>query len=261
MKIVFKKRILLLLLAASYLLFSYYVLGGWWNSSVGTLLILFFSYLLWNKDFLFQTGLLLDFKTIIKSVVLAIIIILCSYIVMDHIAGRDNTVIRFSEWRNYYHDVFYTLNEEIVLGAILLFTLARRYRMRPIIASVFLAIVFAIIHYVFYRWVFLDRGIIGITTLTTLFFIGFIRNSLILLTGHIGYSWALHFGWMSVMFGSIHINRITEETLGELNKFNTYLGSTEMLIISLTLAGIFLGFWIKAKGHFNLTLRKDSEQD
>lgn len=256
MKYDFKRRVILLFLLASYLLFSYYAFGWWWNSSLGTLLILFFSYLLWKKDFLRQTGFSLDLITIIKTVVLAVLTIIGSFFIMKHIAGRINIVIRFSEWRNYYHDVFYTLNEEIVLGAILLFFITVRWKIHPFIASVIIAIIFSLIHYVFYRWIFLDRGIIGITTLTILFFIGFIRNSLILLTGHIGYSWALHFGWIAVMFGSNHINRVTEEIPGELNKFNTYLGSTGMLIISLTLAVICIGYWIYTRGGFRFNLKK-----
>jgi len=259
MKFGLKRRILFLLLLLSYLLFSYYAVGGWWNSSVGTALILFFSYLLWNNDFLQQTGLQLNFKTIIRSLILAMFITFNSYMVMRHIAGRYNTVIMFSEWRNYYHDIFYTLNEEIVLGAMLLFILTRRWKIRPFTASILLAVVFALIHYVFYRWIFLDRGIIEISTLTTLFFVGFVRNSLIVLTGHIGYSWALHFGWMAVMLGSAHIDLVNEKILGELVKFNTYLGSAEMVITSIIIAGICLVFWIKNKMRIEVSGWKDSQ--
>jgi hypothetical protein len=75
--------------------------------------------------------------------------------------------------------------------------------------------------------------LIGITTLTTLFLVGFVRNSLIFQTGHIGYSWALHFGWMAVMFGSIHVDLETGSKLTELRPFNLYLGSVEMLVTSI----------------------------
>lgn len=254
MRFTLKNRIIFLLLLLSYLLFSYYALGGWWNSSVGTVLILFFSYLLWNKAFLKQTGLGLTYVTVIKSITLALFITFCSFLVMRHIAGRLDIMIKFSGWRNYFHDIFYTLNEEIVLGAVLLFYLTDRLKIRPFIASALLAVIFALIHYVFYRWIFLDRGIIGISTLATLFFVGFVRNSLILLTGHIGYSWALHFGWMAVMFGSYHFDMVNEKTLGELDKFNIYLGSLEMLMISFILAGIFAGFWIRIRGRSGITV-------
>jgi hypothetical protein len=141
--------------------------------------------------------------------------------------------------------MFYVLNEEIVLGAILLFTLVYKWKVSPIIASVCLAVGFALIHYVFYRWVFADRGILGISTLVTLFLVGFVRNSLILHTGHIGYSWALHFGWIAIMFGSRHTYLETNMYVSEHESFNIYLGSTEMLVLSIMMAGIFLAYWIK----------------
>lgn len=233
------------LLILSYLLFSYYVFGGWWNSSAGTILIIFFGYLTWKKDFIKITGLNLNLKKILVSLATAFMITVCAFLIMNYIAEKHMIRIYYSSWKNYYHDVFYILNEEMVLGAILLFKLINNLKMRPVIASVGLAVVFSLIHYVFYRWIFLDRGIMQVSTLVTLFLIGFIRNNLILMSGHIGYSWALHFGWMAVMFGSFHFNTEKQLAVSEIEKFNTYLGSYEMLIISIILAVISLIYWIK----------------
>lgn len=240
-----KRKILFALLILSYLLFSYYYFGRWWNSSVGSVLILFFSYLIWKKDFLKQVGLQLDFKTVVKSLLLAGLITICAFLIMKYIAGRNDIQIRFTSWRDYYHDIFYILNEEIVLGAILLFYLINKRKIRPVTASIGLAVLFALIHFVFYKWIFDSRGLIGISTLTTLFLVGFVRNSLIFQTGHIGYSWALHFGWMAVMFGSIHVDMDTGNSLTELRRFNLYLGSGEMLAISIIVAGLSILYWIK----------------
>ncbi len=85
----------------------------------------------------------------------------------------------------------------------------------------------------------------GISALITLFLVGFVRNSLILHTRHIGYSWALHFGWMTIMFGSMHIYSETNLRLTELERFNTYLGSVWMVIISALAAGLTFMFGIK----------------
>lgn len=247
MSVKFKRAVLINLLILSYLLFSYYALGGWWNSSAGSLLILFFSYLIWKKDFLKNTGLQIGSFTLIKTLLAAIIIIACSFLIMKHIANRNGVVIQFTNWRNYYHDVFYILNEEIVIGAILLFTLVDGKKIHPLLASTGLALFFSLIHFVFYRWIFDDRGIIHIPALTTLFLIGFVRNSLIIQTRHIGYSWALHFGWMVVMFGCKHLDKETGLLLGESEKFNTYLGSVEMLIISTIIALLTLLAWINRR--------------
>ena len=154
-------------------------------------------------------------------------------------------MISFTNWRNYYHDIFYILNEEIVIGAMLLFSLVNQRKIRPIIASIGLAVFFSLIHFVFYKWMMRDRGILEITTLLTLFCVGFVRNSLILWTGHIGYSWALHFGWMVIMFGSMHIDLNTNLRVAEPNRFNLYLGSIEMLIISIIIAGLSFVYWLK----------------
>ncbi len=240
-----KSIILFTLLGLSYGFFSYSFLGGWWNSSVGSLLIIFFSYLIWDTDSLKHIGLELDLKTILKSIILSGLVAICALLIMKYIANKHNIQISFTNWRDYYHDVFYILNEEIVIGAILLFSLVDRIKIKPIFASVGLAVFFALIHFAFYKWIFNDKGIIGISTLTALFLVGFVRNSLIFQTGHIGYSWALHFGWMVVMFGSMHIDSTTNLRLTEPERFNLYLGSIEMLIISMIIAGISLIYWIK----------------
>jgi hypothetical protein len=240
-----RRKILFSLLVLSYGFFTYYFFGGWWNSSVGSLLILLFSYLIWDKNFLKQIGLQLDLKTIAQSITLAVIITICALLIMKSIAFKHNVQISFRNWRDYYHDIFYILNEEIVLGAILLFALVNERKIKPITASVGLAVFFALIHFVFYKWIFKDRGIIGILTLTTLFLVGFVRNSLIIQTGHIGYSWALHFGWMAVMFGSKHIDLKDKLIVTEPGRFNLYLGSIKMLIISTIMAGLCLVYLIK----------------
>ncbi len=240
-----KRIILLPLLGLSYGFLSYNFFGGWWNSSVGSLLIILFSYLIWGKNFLKHTGLKLDLQTIAKSIILAGIVAICALLIMKFIANKHNVQISFTNWRDYYHDIFYILNEEIVIGAILLFALVHRRKIKPLIASVGLAVFFALIHFAFYKWISNDKGLIGISTLTTLFLVGFVRNSLIIQTGHIGYSWALHFGWMVVMFGSMHIDLNTNLRVTEPERFNLYLGSIEMLIISIIIAGLSLTYWIK----------------
>lgn len=245
----FKRTILFSLLGLSYGFSSYYFFGGWWNSSVGTLLILFFSYLIWNKEFLKHIGLQLNLKTITKSILLAGIVTVCALLLMKYIANKNNVQIGFVNWRAYYHDIFYILNEEIVIGAILLFAMVNKIKVKPIIASIGLAIFFALIHFVFYKWIFNDRGVIGALTLTTLFLVGFVRNSLIFQTGHIGYSWALHFAWMVIMFGSMHIDLNSNLIVTEPERFNMYLGSIEMFIISIIIAGLSLIYWVKKYSH------------
>jgi hypothetical protein len=239
------KRILLFsLLGLSYGLFTYYFFGGWWNSSAGTLLMLFFSYLIWKDEFAEQTGLNLNLTEVGKSLFLACMVTVGAYLLMKYLSSGKGITIRYTHWKNYYHDIFYTLNEEIALGSVILFGMVRRRNGKPLLAAIELAMIFSVIHFIFYRWIMNDRGTLTLAALATLFFVGFVRNSLILLTGHIGYSWALHFGWMAIMFGCYHGYAETNQRLTEPERFNLYLGSNEMLILSFVLSLVALWFWV-----------------
>mgnify|MGYP001259628978 FL=1 len=88
-----RKTILFSLLGLSYGFFSYNFFGGWWNSSFGTILILFFSYLIWKKDFLRHVGLQVNFKTFATSIILAVIVTICALLIMKHIAAKQNVEI------------------------------------------------------------------------------------------------------------------------------------------------------------------------
>jgi hypothetical protein len=91
---------------------------------------------------------------------------------------------------------------------------------------------------VFYNWIFLESGQLTISTLITLFMVAIVRNNLIIVYKHIGYSWALHFGWMVIMFGSRLYYVESGEALTEPERFIVFLGSHEMLILSCILAGL-----------------------
>ena len=235
------------LLLCSYLAFSYYYFNGWWYSSIGTGLILVFSYLIWGKEFLKVVGLKLSIKTILKTILLAICTLVCSLLLIKYIGSKNDISILFTSLGNYYHDVFYILNEEIILGGIPIFLLVSKLKINPIKVSIGLALIFAIVHFAFYKWVFIDRGIIEFQTLFTLFLVGIVRNNLIIVNKHIGYSWALHFGWMVILFGFLPIWVETDTVVTEPERFNIFLGSTEMLIISIVLASISLMHMVRSQ--------------
>lgn len=239
-----KIPLLFTLLIVIYVLFSYSFLGDWLFSSLGTLLIIFLSYLIWGKGFLEKIGLQFKIQTIVRSIILVVIVAACSILMLKYLGNKNGIRMEYYEWRDYYHVLFYVINEEIVIGAILLFTLVHKWRMNALVVSICVAFGFALLHFVFYRWIFADRGVLSITTMLTLFLVNFVRNSLILHTGHIGYSWALHFGWIAIMFGCRHTYISTNMYVTELESFNTYLGSTEMLVLSIVLAGLALTYWL-----------------
>ncbi|MCD4770771.1 MAG: hypothetical protein K8R35_11465, partial [Bacteroidales bacterium] len=111
----FLNTIWAILLLFSYLGFSYYTFNGWWHSSIGTGLILVFSYLIWRKDFLKVIGLSLSIKSVIKTIGLTILIICGSILIIKYIGSKNMVAIQFADISEYYHDIFYVLNEEIIL--------------------------------------------------------------------------------------------------------------------------------------------------
>ncbi|UCG28251.1 MAG: hypothetical protein JSV24_02505, partial [Bacteroidales bacterium] len=215
---------------ASYLSFSYYYFDGWWYSGLGTLLIVFFAFRIWPADFLTQTGLKISARKLMYSLILVVILSTGAYILMKSIASENGITIQYETFTNYIHDIFYTLNEEIVLGAVLLGIIRRKFTtLHPAMISLLVAVIFMIFHYIFYRWIFTDSGILMVSTLTSLLFVGILRNNLILFTGHVGYAWAFHASWMAVMFGCNHLYTTDGQLLSELERFNLYLGSPKIL--------------------------------
>jgi hypothetical protein len=242
-------------LIASHLLFSYNYLPGWWYSSLGTASILIFALTIWGDECLKMTGLSLKWNEVLITVLLTMSLLAGAYFLMTSIAEKCDVAIVLTKWKNYYHSFFYTLNEEIILGSILLFSLKKAIGNRPLLISVGVAVVFSVIHFIFYKWIFLDRGILSITTLAVLALIGIVRNNLILTYGHLGYAWALHFSWIAVMFGSHHFYTIDSRRLTEPERFNMYLGSTSMLLISTILA-ILSVILLKQTGNRSYNFRR-----
>jgi hypothetical protein len=239
----FKRTFWISVIVIIHLLFSYYFFKGWWYSGIGTILILTVSYLFCKEKFLKEIGLRLSLVSFFISIILAVFAVISSFIIIKYIGDRSGAEIQFTKYGNYIHDIFYTLNEEIILGAILLFNLSKKIKVHPLIISAGVAVIFSLIHFVFYKWIFLQKGIIATDTLFTLFLVGFFRNNLILKFKHIGYSWAFHFGWMAVMFGSYHYYQSDLNQLTQVERFNLYLGSSKMLITAAILAIISMGLF------------------
>jgi len=199
---------------------------------LGALLIILLSRKCWRNEYLERIGLRIEHKSIALCLLLAILVVFGSFYMISFIARNAVVSISIISFTVFLHILGYTLNEEIVLGAILLNFIQKRFKkLNQFYISILVAVAFPLLHYIFYRWIFLDKGIICISSLVSLFAVGAIRNNLILRTGHIGYSWALHVGWAFIMFGFVHTKTITTKILSEPEKFNLYLGSPIMVLI------------------------------
>lgn len=240
-KIIFQTCCFLLLLVAHFY-FSYDFNGAWWHSAAGSVLIFFFAYLIWNNDFISISGLKLTPRILLVTLLATALVTGVSFLSMKHIADQHSISIHLSSLKNYLHNAFYIMNEELILGAMLLHLLIKRFKIKPLVASLSLALLFSLAHLVLYKWYFRDKGYLELGTLLTLFMTIFVKNNLILQYKHIAYAWALHFGWMVVMYASEHTHTASNLPLTDLEKFNLYLGSPGIVVTSFLLAAASLFF-------------------
>lgn len=230
----------------SYLGLNYLPIYGWWISIFGTLLIIFFGRKAWPKNYLQRLGIPQNRLHYFISIVLLIVFTLLTFTLIQTIVNERNYGFRIANIYKAIHIFFYTLNEEIVLGALLLFTLSSKYnKANPIFISIIIAFIFAIMHYIFYRWIFQGeaQGILSYFAISSLFVVGVLRNNLILKFGHIGYSWAIHYGWMLIMFGCAIYVKENNILLSETERFNIFIGNKTIFIIALVIA-MLTSVWI-----------------
>ena len=232
-----------------FLLLNYIAAIGWWISSLATLGILLFAYRIWPNDFRNRLGVPTRLVQVIISLSLLIIFLFLAYELMTYIRTQQGLGFSIGFPQNYFHIAFYTLNEEFIVGALLLFSLKKRFaHIHPMHLSWIAALIFAILHIVFYKWIFLPpaRGNLTVLTIISLTLVGMIRNNFILSTDHIGYAWTLHFSWMAIMFGCGFYNPETNIYLTEAERFNLFIGNPITLFVGSILAAS-TGIWLIGK--------------
>ena len=241
-----RKYNLIGLIVLVHLLFSYYYIPRYFSAAIGSVLIISLALIIWKKDGLYWIGLQISGKQILYSILAFIGFLFGSYLIIHFIAQKNGVQIFTGNYKDVVHTLFYTLNEEIVIGALLLKGIKQALKKTPDwMISVGVAFVFAIIHLVFFKWVFLNKGDLGVITLLSLFAVGIFRNNLILKTGHIGFSWAIHFAWVYIMLGSQHLINVKEYYLSDFERFEMYLGDIRILIACSVL--VVLSFFFRRK--------------
>ncbi len=143
---------------------------------------------------------------------------------------------------NYLYYLPETFNEEMLIGAILLMGLERRFkRLNKNIIAIIIALIFSLMHQSLYKYSPLQPGILLTTsTILALFFVGILRNALILKTRKIAYSWAIHLSFNLIFFPGYFINKSTNEFASEPERFNIVFGNLTMVILTGILAAISL---------------------
>jgi hypothetical protein len=225
----------------------------WWMAPVASALIVLLAGLAWPGRGLDAVGLRIPWIQIGVSLFILCIVVVAAGGIIPAITASERIAFRPAwegkKWAALAHTVGQTLNEEMVLGALLLKSIRKKTRAaHPFATSAIVALAFSLAHYLFYRarppgsW---NYGTLSVATLVSLFAIGMARNNCILSTGNVGYAWALHLGWNAVFINSTYAWPNSNTRLAEPAMFNTILGNATMVTISLALMGLSLLLFLK----------------
>ena len=234
---------------------------GWNLSLLASILILLIFRFRDPNDWKQKLG--IDFKTKdwIAFLITTTTILIVSYYLVDFLSNASGfdfkpkiinykyysslTARFFPIFGDYFYYIPETFNEEIFLGAFLLLGLERNFKkLDTNIFTIGLAIIFSLMHQAMYRWSPAQSGmLLTMQTILTLFFVGILRNVLILKTGKIAYSWAIHLSVNLIFFQGYFINQTTEQFAEEPERFNIIFGNMTIMLITGLLAFLSL-IWL-----------------
>lgn len=239
------KGLWIALLVCGYPLLTYRLFGGWWVAMTGSVLIVGLARLAWPADWRQRTGLCIP-RRAVPAVPIAYLVSAAAAFGLVSLAAASPDVTFRPVWElegfglAIAHSAAQTLNEEIILGALLLNTVTVCWRRpRPILVSVSVAAAFALFHLAFYGLRpegAVNMGLLGAPALAALFGIGVLRNNLILGSRHVGHAWAIHFGWNTIFLNSAYV--LGGQSLNEPRMFNLVLGHWMTVTVVLTGAAV-----------------------
>ena len=222
----------------AYLFPYFYLPGTWWRAIPSTALILAVTVLVFRKQAIEFLGLHLMPRAALMTLVVFVVAAFASNEVIGAIVAAGP--FRASAHRSLVsgvHQFFQVLNDEMILRAAVL-TLVLRVLPYPKSMALGCALLFSAAHHVVYR---LHGVHIEAAALLTLFSFGVLANLLFLRFGHIGYGWALHYGWNLMRFGSVYA--VDGRYLSEGMSFN-YLEGNRWVVVASTCAALaaFVGY-------------------
>ena len=244
---------------------------GWNFSLIATFLILIIFRFRDPLDWKQKLG--IDFKISdwLGFIVTSITLLIISYYLVDYLSELNGysfrpKIIYYKDFYppefpfipivgDYLYYISETFNEEIFIGALLLMGLERNFRiLNKNILAIGVALIFSIMHQALYKWSPVQPGLLLSTqTILSLFFVGILRNVLILKTRKVAYSWAIHLSFNMIFFSGFYINNTTEKFASEPERFNIVFGNLTMVMITGLLALTSL-IW------FNINRLRDTGQ-
>jgi membrane protease YdiL (CAAX protease family) len=234
----FTPRQVLIGLAVLFIFSVPYTLGwawGWWKfaaASMGAVLLW-----RWARPEHFAADLGIRVRRIDFAMALSLLLVvgigagcLIPGILRQHGYIRGHTDLAWMLWAT----PFQTLNEEMVLRALLLTALAHILKVRFLL-SVAVAGFFALLHFTLYRFG-PPHTTLSVQALTTLFFVGFALNELFMATGSIAGPWAIHLGWNLTRYGNDWVGQSSPGVIPQGADFNLIEGNPWVIAFAVALA-------------------------
>lgn len=237
---------------------------GWASSVLATVLVLFFMRQRDRSDWKQKLGINFTFKDFSTFLMVTSILLVISYFLVDYLstlAGYEfkPKLLHYKTYAgtgcpfhfiiaNYVYYIPETLNEEMLIGAFLLMGIERKFtKLEPKYIAVIVALLFSLMHQALYKWSPVQSGVLlSNYTILSLFFVGVLRNALILKTRKITYSWAIHLSFNVIFFSGYYIHTTTQKFVGEPERFNIVFGNFTMVAITGMLAVLSM-LWLNKK--------------
>ena len=227
---------------------------GWMFSLLSTILIISFMRIRDPEKWSRKLGINFKKSDILKFVIITMLLSVIAYFIVDFVSMVDGydfkpKLFYYKTYlganypfhyivANYLYYIPETFNEEMLIGALLLMGIERRFeKLNKNYIVVIVALIFSLMHQGLYKWSPVQSGeLLTLTTIATLFFVGVLRNSLILKTRNIALSWAIHLSFNMVFFSGLFINTGNGEFQDEPEVFNIVFGNQTMFILTGLLA-------------------------
>ncbi len=227
---------------------------GWMFSLLSTILIISFMRIRDPEKWSRKLGINFKKSDILKFVIITMLLSVIAFFIVDFVSMVDGydfkpKLFYYKTYlganypfhyivANYLYYIPETFNEEMLIGALLLMGIERRFeKLNKNYIVVIVALIFSVMHQGLYKWSPVQSGeLLTLTTIATLFFVGVLRNSLILKTRNIALSWAIHLSFNMVFFSGLFINTGNGEFQDEPEVFNIVFGNRTMFILTGLLA-------------------------
>jgi hypothetical protein len=237
---------------------------GWHFSLIATVFIIFLMKVRDPNDWKQKLGIDFTFKDILSFVLTAILLVVVSFFVVSFVTSRYSDysfqpqLLHYQTYfgsdfpfaavlSNYIYYIPETFNEEMLIGAFLLFGIQRKTSLPPSVIAALVAFVFSFMHQALYKWSPVQPGTLLTTgTIFTLFSVGVLRNVLILKTGKIVYSWAVHLSFNLIFFAGFYVHNVNQSFASEPEKFNIVFGNPLMVFFCGSLALLSL-LWLNSR--------------